>query len=455
VTLSLATALQFDGDLAESDKVCSRFLERFKGSTLTPALLFRQAEKLPNPADRARETARHTDEAIRRYAALVEKYPDQPSAQLARHGLGMAYYRKGEVEKAQKALEAIPPADRVGDLAAVSYSLADIYLRQLPARADDAVAAGKMEEKLKGAIEQCEAFLAAAPDSPLVPDALLKLGFCQQRMAKLLAAPEEQRKALAAARAAYGRVRDRHRASPAFAQAMFERAKVLAAQGETAPAMEELKKFATDEGRRKSGAAPMALLHLATIQRSLNRPADAAATLEACRKTHEASLTGERAGWASLLQYHHAAALREAGRLDEARQLFEQVARGPPRRVGRRAAGRAVPEGRRREKARRRQEAARRSEPARRRREADGRRRARPARSGDLPDGPGAGAEGPQAGRGGAGEGALPDARPYDLRRGVGLACDRRAGSRGGEAEPSARTPQEAPRRGREADPAR
>ncbi|MFO0880287.1 MAG: tetratricopeptide repeat protein [Gemmataceae bacterium] len=335
--LSLATAQQLDNDLGESEKTCARFLERFKDSVLAPAVLFRQAEnsalqaikaeKLPDPATRTRETAKFNDEAIKRYAALVEKYPEYAHVPLARHGLGLAHYRKGDLEAAQKALEAIPPADRNGELALVSYTLADIYLRQLPSRADDAVTAGRMEEKLKAAAEQLDAFLGAAPENPQVPDALLKLGYCHQRSAKLLANVEEQRKSLAAARSAYERVQQKYRTTPAFAQASFERAKVLAAANEVGPAQEELKKFNADETLKKAPIAPMALLYLATLQRGQNRAADAVVTLAECRKNHEPGLTGERAPWAVLLQYHHAAALREAGKLEEARQLFDQVAR--------------------------------------------------------------------------------------------------------------------------------
>jgi TolA-binding protein len=321
MTLSLAALQQVAGDYAASEKTCAGFLERFKGSTLTPAVLFRHAE---NAARRG-----NGDEALRRYAALIERYPETPNAQLARQGLALAYYHKGDLEKAQKIFEAIPATDRAGDLAAVSYCLADSYLRQLPARADDAVSAGKMEEKLRSAAECLDAFLAASPDGPQAPDALLKLGYCHARMARLLAQPAEQQRSLMAARQAYERVRDRHRNHPAYPQAMFERAKALAVLRDANRGVNELRVFTTDAALRKSAVAPLALLHLATLQRKLNRPADAAATLAQCRKAHEAALTRDaaRAGWVAVLQYHHAAALREAGKLAEAQALFEQVAK--------------------------------------------------------------------------------------------------------------------------------
>ena len=52
--------------------------------------------------------------------------------------------------------------------------------------------------------------------------------------------------------------------------------------------------------------------------------------LARCRKEHEPELAKDPASqpaWVSLLQYHHAVALREAGRGAEARPLFDQVAR--------------------------------------------------------------------------------------------------------------------------------
>ena len=46
-----------------------------------------------------------------------------------------------------------------------------------------------------------------------------------------------------------------------------------------------------------------------------------------CRQQHEANLAKDpaRAGWVALLQYHQGVALRESGKLAEARTLFDQV----------------------------------------------------------------------------------------------------------------------------------
>ncbi len=295
------------------------------------AFLALAAEKLPNPADRARETAKQGDEAIKRFTALIDRYPEFPQVQLARHALAMAYYRKSDLEKAQKVLEEIPVADRGGELTVVSYQLADILLRQAPARADDAVAAGKLEEKLKGAADLLDAYLGAAGETPQVPDALLKLGYTQQRLGKLLAQPAEQQKAFAAARAAYEKLLQKYPRHAAAPQATFERAKVLALARDVNGAINELRRFSADP-LKKSSIAPMALLHLSTVLRGQNRLAEAGNVLADCRKEHEDALLRDpaRSVWVPLLRYHHAVALRESGKLDDARVLFDQVAKASP-----------------------------------------------------------------------------------------------------------------------------
>src|SRR5205085_3196600 len=123
--------------------------------------------------------------------------------------LALAYQRRGDLEKARDRLSAIPQAERTGALAAVPYQLADVLIRLAPARADDAVAAGRLEEQLKGALELLEGFVASQPNGPHTADALLKLGYCQQRLASLEAQPADKVKTLAAARAAYEQVLQR------------------------------------------------------------------------------------------------------------------------------------------------------------------------------------------------------------------------------------------------------
>lgn len=334
----LITALHLAGNDNESDKICLRFRDTYPKSVLLPAVLFRYAEnayfnaeaaeKLPNPADRKRERDRWTDEAIKRYQVVIAKYPEFAHVTVARYGLGMAYYRKGDLDKAKETLQAIPAAERNGDLALVSYQLADIFIRQAPANADDALAAGKLQEQLKTAIELLEGFAASQPNGPQTADALFKLGHCQQRMAALLAQPPDRAKALAAARAAYEQILQRFPKDPIQPQAHFERANVLALSKDTGGAINELRRFLNDP-LKKAAAAPMALLHLATLLRGQNKPQEAAKVLDECRKQHEQTLLKDpaRAAWVSLLQYHHGVALREAGKLKEAKTVLDIVVR--------------------------------------------------------------------------------------------------------------------------------
>jgi TolA-binding protein len=338
----LAAALHLAGDYAESDKICQRFREVHPKSTLLPAVLFRHAEnayfaglaaaKLPNPTDRAREVARWADETIKRYQVVVEKYPEFTYANLACYGLGMALYRKGDLEKAKEVLESIPAAERNGDLTAVSYQLADIVLRLAPDKADDALAAGKLEEALKGATELLEGFVGSQPNGPQTPDALLKLGYCHQRMAALLSQPPEQAKEVAAARATYEQIMQRFPKHELFPQAVFERAKCQALAKDVNGAINELRRFNNDPVLKQAPVTPMALLHLATLLRGQNKANEAADVLNGCRQQHEANLQKDpaRASWVPLLQYHHGIALREAGKRADARAIFEQVIRNSP-----------------------------------------------------------------------------------------------------------------------------
>src|SRR5262249_33446233 len=77
---------------------------------------------------------------------------------------------------------------------------------------------------------------------------------------------------------------------------------------------------------------PMAGLRLAPLPRGQNKAAEAATVLAACRQAHEANLQKDpaRSAWLPLLQYHHGLALKEAGKLGEARQVLDAVVRQFP-----------------------------------------------------------------------------------------------------------------------------
>jgi tetratricopeptide (TPR) repeat protein len=335
---STAVAWQLAGDFNASDEVCRKFREVHPKSTLLGAILFRHAEnaylqalaaeKIADPNQRKNEVNRLNDEALKRYGVVVDKYPEYAHVHLARFGMAMALYRKGEFDKARPLLEAIPAAERTGELADVPYYLADLFLRQAPAKADDALAAGKLQEQLKAAVEQLELYTAALPNGPQTADALLKLGYCHQRLAGLLAQQADKDKAVAAARAAYEQLLQRFPKDPAQPAAVFERAKCLALANDGGGAVNELRRFLGDP-LKTSTVAPMACLHLATLLRGQNNPAEAAKVLEQCRKDQEPVLQKDpaRSSWIALLQYHHGVALREADKRPEARAALELVVR--------------------------------------------------------------------------------------------------------------------------------
>jgi TolA-binding protein len=333
------TALHLGADYPASDQLCAKFVQTYPKSTLLNAVLFRfaenayfaalAAEKNPSLPNRAVELPKLQNEVIKRYSELLAKFPDFEYANAARYGLGMIHYRKGELDKAKAVLEKIPAPDRSGELAAASYLLADCLLRQVPTKVDDALAAGRAQEELEAASKLLDEFLSQQPNGSQTPDALLKLGYCHQRLAGLLAQPQAKQTALASARAAYEKLAQQFPKSPEQPTAIFERAKVLALGGDPNGAMNELRRFNADPALKAAPAAPLALLQLATILRGQNKPLDAAAVLDDCRKQHEANLAKDpaRAGWAALLVYHHGVALREAGKLPEARAVLDALAK--------------------------------------------------------------------------------------------------------------------------------
>jgi TolA-binding protein len=340
----LATAHHLAGDYAASDQVCVAFRKAHPKSTLLPAVLFRYAEnayftaqaaeKNANLPNRDAELKRLYDESIMRYQEIVERHPEFAHVQLARYGLAMGHYRKGEIEKAKEVLEAIPDGERSGDLAVVPYQIADCMLRLVPAKVeDDAIAAGKALEHLQAAAGLLESFVAGHQNNPATADALLKLGHCQQRLASLLAQPPERAKALAAARTAYEQLIQRFPKHEAFASAVFERAKALAQAGDPNGAMNELRRFTADP-LKTTPIAPLAVMRLATLLRGQNQAQQAADALNQCRQQHEAAMRNDpmRVAWVPLLQYQHGLALKEAGKRNEARAVFDQVIQQAPNR---------------------------------------------------------------------------------------------------------------------------
>ena len=339
----LATAVHLAGQYKESDELCVRFEQTYPKSTLLPAVWFRAAENAnltalaaandPNQRNRRPEVDKLFDEAINRYQRLLKKYPEFAYINLARHGLGTAYYQRGLYVDAVAALSAIAEADRVGDLAGVPYLMADCYLRDLPAETNDALQAAKLIDRAEQAAKLLDKFIAAQGNtpqtrSPQTPDAMLKLGYCYQRIGVLLIDAAEQKKMLTQAREIYEKLQQQHGNSPSMPTAVFERAKCLALLNDVNGAINELNRFQSDP-LKNSPVAPLALIRQASLMRSQNRVPDAVKVMALCRSQYEGALQNDpdRSVWLPLLQCEHALAVKEAGKLAEARQMFEATAK--------------------------------------------------------------------------------------------------------------------------------
>src|SRR5262249_26165132 len=183
----------------------------------------------------------------------------------------------------------------------------------------DAIAAGRLVQQIGEAAKLLEGFVAAVANGPETPDALLKLGYCYQRTAALMDDQAEKQKAIQSARQAYEKIGQQFGKHPLAANAVFERAKVLATAGDLGGAMNELGRFRNDP-LKQTAIAPLALLRLSTLLRSQNKAAEAVTLLADCRQQHEQNLLRDpaRADWAPLLQYHQGLALKDAGKVNDA-----------------------------------------------------------------------------------------------------------------------------------------
>lgn len=342
------TALHLSGDYNESDKACVKFQERFPQSTLLPAVLFAYAEnsyfrivaaeKNPNQAEHAKELPKLFDDTVKRFQKVIEKYPEFPKINVARYSLGLTFYRQADLTSAFKAFSSIPAPERSGELGLTPYLIADCLLRQVPATVpENALDAGKMEEQLKGAAEALEVFIGGQTKDPNIPEALIKLGLVQQRLAGLIAQPPERVKKYNEARATYEKLlRKDFGAHPLhMAHASFERAKCITMAGDMNTGINELRQF-TAEPLKQTAAAPQAVLQLATYLRAQNKAAEAVDVFAKNRDFLEGMLAKEQEkgqAMIALLRYHHGVALREAGKLPEARAMFEMVVKMGVQRV--------------------------------------------------------------------------------------------------------------------------
>ena len=289
-----ATALHLAGQYKESDDLCLKFEQTYPNSTLLPAVWFRAAENTcmtamaivsdPNQRARRAEALQLFAEAIKRYDRLLKKFPEFVHANLARYGMGTAYYQLGQYREAIAVLTAVAEPDRAGELVPVSYLLGDCYIRNFPPETEDAMQAGALLDRGEQAAKLLESFLAAQPKGPNAPDALLKLGYCYQRIAAVLADPAARQTMLMQAKEVYERLPRDFGQSPAVAAAAFERAKCLVALGDVNGAIGELGRFQNDPFKSHP-VAPLALVRLSSLLRSQNRAGEAVNVMNQCRRS--------------------------------------------------------------------------------------------------------------------------------------------------------------------------
>ncbi len=332
----LAMSLNKEGQYAPSDAACVKFLQTYPTSMLKASVMFWQAE---NSYRQGVELAKKTDaasqeqvkklqaQAATQYEAVVNKYPEFAQASAARFGLGMAFYRQGEWEKANKQLERISDADRMGDLVPASYFQADCLIHTMPDNADDALSASRLSAQLEEAAKQLSAFVGTNEDRPEMPDAMLKLADCYQRNAAILADQQEKNKTLQSARETYDKLLQKYPKHPAYAQAVMDRARCIAATGDAGGAINELNRFRNDSQLVKSEIAPLALTRLSALMVKHGRAVDAVVMLEKARKDYEAELAKDpkRADWIAGLRYQQGLAYKESGKTKEALALFDAV----------------------------------------------------------------------------------------------------------------------------------
>ncbi len=334
------SALHLAAQYKESDDLAAKFLDAYPKSTLAGEVLFRRAETayLTAVAASADAGRRKEDidgmftEAIKRYQVVIDKFPEFASINVARQGLANSYYRLGDYPKTMEVLATIPEFDRSGDLSIASYLLADCTIRTMPAGADDALQAERVIEQSTDAVKLLESFVNSQPKGPQTPDALLKLGYCHQRIGSLLADPAERKKEFDAARAAYERVINEFAQSPVLPSVYFERAKCIAESGDVNGAINELNRFQADPFH-SSPVAPMALLRQSILMRSANRAADALVLITRTREQFEVALYADKArsDWVPMIQYEQGMAQKESGKLTDARSTFEILAKQFPK----------------------------------------------------------------------------------------------------------------------------
>jgi cellulose synthase operon protein C len=336
----LATAYHLGGDYARSDSTCNSFMQKFPKSTLLPAIWFRSAENACMAAINTKrsgygggtaEIELRFKDAVNRYQRLLDKFPDFSQAHLARYGLATAQYRLGWYTEALETVAAIPSADRTGKLAAIPYLIADCHIRTFPTTTDNALTAGKLMTQATEAAKLLEGFASSNAKSPKAPDALLKLGFCYQRLGAVVADATARKTAYTQGKNAYARLIKGYSKDPLAPTAMIEQAKCMVLLGDSKTALNELDRFQRDPFRANP-VAPLAITQFSSLLRASKRAVDAVRIVKECRERHEKDMARDpvRIAWIPALQYEHALATMDTGKLAEARAMFESLTKKYP-----------------------------------------------------------------------------------------------------------------------------
>ncbi|MDB5354262.1 MAG: hypothetical protein JWN24_715 [Phycisphaerales bacterium] len=334
------TALHLAGQFADSDALADEFQKTYPKSTLLPAVWFRQAENLyltalattngPNARPREEQDKLFAG-ALARYQRVVEKYPEFEYIDLARQSMATCHYRLGHYPEAIALLITIPETSRNGELAGVPYLYADCLIRTLPPEADDALTAERLIGAAEEAAKLLEAFVAANPKSPQTPDAMLKLGYCYQRMAVEMANGDERQKALAKAKDTYDKSTQQFGNDPSQPAVIFERARCMALMADVNGATNELRRFQNDPLRNTSNA-PLAILRLSSLLRAQGKAQEAIDAMQRVRNEQEGNIARDplRAPWLPMLEYEHALGLQDLHKTADARAMLDGIVKQFP-----------------------------------------------------------------------------------------------------------------------------
>ena len=196
-----------------------------------------------------------------------------------------------------------------------------------PAQADDALAAGRLQEQLTQAADLLTDVVAQQPYDDRDPDALMRLGQCQRRLAALAVKDEDRNALEAASRNSFERVLLEYPNNDLHPHAIIERARWVRKAGDQDEAVRRLRPFASG-ALDKHPLAPLAVVNLCGWMRLQDgKAAEAARVLGRTRRKYEKALKADpaRAEWAPLLRYQHALALQDAGQYAEARAVLKEI----------------------------------------------------------------------------------------------------------------------------------